>query len=308
MAVPSRAANEIRNCQAQPDNRDKRLGQRASKRRGLVVADDLRAVGMNREAVRVRVTRGQMHPLFPGVWAWGHRALTREAWWLAAVLSVGDARLDGTSACQLYEVFRRRVGRIHVVTRRSVGSRDRLKVRRAKRLPRMQRRKGIPVVPIEEALLGLAADEDVTDQEVRSALRRSLTEKHTTIERLRAHVERAGGRPGIRRMRRLLGEGGLRSKSALEAAAAGLLHRYGIAFDQNVEVDGEEADLVLGDLIVELDSEGFHDNPIAAQDDQRKHEVWTANGRPVERLTWDDVHLRPVKTIRRLTARVASHA
>jgi hypothetical protein len=232
----------------------------------------------------------------------GHKALTREAWHLAGVLSVGgDALLDGPSACQAYGVFNRRIGRIHVLSAHRVRPRERLVVRTATEMPRRRVRKGVPVVPIEEALLGLAACADVTDQEVRSALRKSMTEMHTTIEMLRAHALKAMGRPGIRRFRRLLGESGVRSKSAFEAAAMALLHRYGIAAEQNVVVDGEEADIVTEDgLVIELDSEAFHDNPIAAMDDQRKHDTWTAHGRRMERLTWDDVHVRPVRTMRRL--------
>jgi hypothetical protein len=34
--------------------------------------------------------------------------------------------------------------------------------------------------------------------------------------------------------------------------------------------------------------------------------VWEAAGRRVERLTWDDVHVTPVATVRRLRAAVAS--
>ena len=127
----------------------------------------------------------------------GHRALSREGWWLAALLSVGgDARLDGPSACQAYEVFKRRIGRIHVVTSHTVRPQERSGCgARPGSRPR-RRRQGHPVVPIEEALLGLAADRDVTNEEVRRALRKSMTETHTTFERLRRHATKAKGQPG----------------------------------------------------------------------------------------------------------------
>lgn len=289
------------------DRSENRLSRKASRQRGIVTLADLRGADVDKRAVKRRVDAGLLHPLFPGVWAWGHRALTREAWHLAGVLSVGgDTLLDGASACQLYEVFKRRVGKVYVVTSKHARSHERLKVRQADRMPPRRKRKGIPVVPIEEALLGLAACPDVTDQEVRSAIRLSMTEKHTTLDRLRRHIGPSKGRPGIRRLRTLLlNDQAPRSKSALEANAVALLRRYGLTPEQNVLIDGEEADLLVGGVIVELDSEQFHDNPIAAQDDQRKHDMWTANGRHVERWTWDDVHARPVRTMRRLTAAIA---
>jgi hypothetical protein len=302
--------NESHKRQPQPDICENRLSQAAGNRRGIVTTEDVRAAGLDREAVRVRVNAQRLHPMFPGVWALGHTGLTREAWQHAGVLSVGgDALLDGASACQLYEVFRRRIGKVHVVTSKHARSHGRLKVRQADRMPRRCKRKGIPVVSIEEALLGLAANPDVTDDEVRKALRRSMTESHTTLDRLKRQIDRSNGRPGVRRLRALLGEGGERSRSVLEAGAAAMLRRYGVAFKQNVEIDGEEADLVLEDgTIVELDSETFHDNPISAAGDTRRQDHWESRGRRVERLTWDDVHARPVRTVRRLTAPVASLA
>jgi hypothetical protein len=153
------------------DRREFRLSRVASSRKGLVTLADLRDAGMDKHAVARRVASALLHPIFPRVWAWGHKALTREAWHLAGVLSVGgDALLDGPSACQLYEVFPRRIGRVHVVTSRHSRDHSRLRVRQAGTMPRRRQRKGIPVVPIEEALLCLAGCPDVTDDEVRKAL------------------------------------------------------------------------------------------------------------------------------------------
>jgi hypothetical protein len=163
----------------------------------------------------------------------------------------------------------------------------------------MCRRKGIPVVPVEDALLGLAAT-NVPDREVRRAIRQAQVLKHTTHARLCAHAERSRGRRGVARFRRLLGIHAALTKSELEDAALALLHRYGLSPECNVRVDGLEADLVLDGLIIELDSEAFHDNSVSAADDARRHDTWVSNGRRVERLTWDDVHVTPVATVRRV--------
>ena len=289
-----------------PDRCDIRLARRAAQRKGVVDREDVRAAGMNREAVRHRVAQGRMHPLFPGVWAWGHRALTREGWFLAAVLSVGDgALLTGPSACQLYGVYKRRIGRIHVLSARRARHHGRLVVHHGS--ARRCRRNGIPVVPIEEALLGLAAS-DATDHDVRRAIRQAQVDELTTYAKLRDHADRHRGRRGVARFRLLLGAHPSPTRSELEDAAVALLRRYGFEPRCNVVVDGKEADLVVERVIVEIDSEAFHDNSVTALDDASKHAHWRSRGRTTQSWTWDDVHVAPVRTIRRLHAAVASAA
>ena len=59
---------------------------------------------------------------------------------------------------------------------------------------------------------------------------------------------------------------------------------------------------------MELDSEEFHDNSVTALDDTGKHRHWRSRGRRTQSWTWDDLHVTPVRTIRRLQAAVASAA
>ena len=92
-------------------------------------------------------------------------------------------------------------------------------------MPRRCSRKGIPVVPIEEALLGLAAS-DATDKDVRRAIRQAQVEKLTTYARLRRHAERNLRRRGVARFRLLLGAHPCPTHSELEDAAVALVRRY----------------------------------------------------------------------------------
>lgn len=217
---------------------------------------------------------------------------------MAGVLAGGDdTRLAGASACQAYEVFKKRTGTVHVVRRGAAARWGRLRIHSMPALPPRRKRKGIPVVPIEEALLGLAADETVPDGDVRRAVRQAQVMKLTDHQKLIRHARRSKGRPGIRRFRELVGDRPAPTRSELEDAALDFLLRYGFDPRCNAIVDGREADFVLEDgTIVELDSEAFHDNFVAAADDASK---WSAKRR-VERLTWDDVHVTPVRTARRL--------
>ena len=288
--------------------RESRLASRAGRQHGVVGAADVRAAGLDRDAVRREKERGRLFLMFPNAWSVGHKPLTREAWFTAGVLSAGDrSLLDGASACQLYGVFRKRVGKVYVVRPGKAAEHGRLKIRSAKRMPRRCKRKGIPVVPIEEALLGLAAS-DAGDHDVRRAIRQAQVDKLTTYAKLRRHAERNRGRRGNARFRLLLGASPCPTHSELEDAAVDLVRRYGFEPQINVIVDGFKADMVIDGVIVELDSEEFHDNSIQALDDARKHEQWQANRRTTQSWTWDDVHVTPVRTIRRLHAAVASAA
>lgn len=266
----------------------------------------MRGVGLDKRAVSRRMEAKRLHPMFPGTWSVGHRPLTREAWWIAGVLAAGEgALLTGPSACQLYGIFNRRIGEVHVLSAKRSFTRGRLRVHKGTASRR--KRKGIPVVSIEEALLGLAAGE-ASDKDVRRALRQAQVDKLTTYAKLAAFAKRSARRPGIARFRTLLGANPSPTRSEFEDAAADLLRRYGFDPQVNVVVDGREADLVVDGVVIELDSEGFHDNSVTALDDARKHQHWRARGRATQSWTWDDVHVTPVRTIRRLHAAVASAA
>src|SRR5437764_15276730 len=54
---------------------------------------------ISRRAIQRRIEGGRLHVVYPGVYAVGHRKLSREGRWLAAVLSGGErAALFGESA------------------------------------------------------------------------------------------------------------------------------------------------------------------------------------------------------------------
>jgi hypothetical protein len=263
----------------------------------MVDLADVRIAGLDKYAVRRRVAAGRLHPLFVNTWAVGHRAVTMEGWFLAAVKSVGgDAAITGPSLLQLRGLHERKVGEIHVATSRRPGRRPRIRIHSMQEVPRARDVKGIPVTTLTEAFI-LAAASDMTDKALRHALRQAYVKNLLTPAMLRE----ARDRRGVARLRALSGAIHPRSKSELEDAAIALLRRYGYEPEINVEIDGVEWDLLVGDVFVELDSKAFHDNPISAADDALRH----AAGRKIQRWTWDDVTTRPVRTMRRLGAAIA---
>jgi Transcriptional regulator, AbiEi antitoxin len=68
---------------------DRAVGNIAGKQHGVVSTRQLLAAGLSRSGVARRVREGRLHRIHRGVYAVGHRALSHEARWMAAVLACG---------------------------------------------------------------------------------------------------------------------------------------------------------------------------------------------------------------------------
>src|SRR4051794_34338027 len=74
---------------------------------GVVTHAELKACGLTREAIRVRVRHGHLHPLYRGVYATGHRNVRVEGQFLAAVKACGPgAVLSHYAAACLHDLLK----------------------------------------------------------------------------------------------------------------------------------------------------------------------------------------------------------
>ena len=70
---------------------------------GVVARWQMLALGITARAIDVRIEAGRLHPIHRGVYAVGHRVVSREGEWLAAVLAGGAAAvLSHESAAALW--------------------------------------------------------------------------------------------------------------------------------------------------------------------------------------------------------------
>src|SRR5688572_22895004 len=77
----------------------------AEAQEGVIGLAQLRALGLSESAVRQRVRKGLLVRLHRGVYALGHRVLSRRARWIAAVLACGpDAVLSHRDAAALWGI------------------------------------------------------------------------------------------------------------------------------------------------------------------------------------------------------------
>lgn len=283
------------------------LAQRAARQHGIVDADDCRAAGLSPQAVARRVAAGRLHPLFPGVYAVGHGSVVPEGRFLAAVRSCGPGTaLSHISAAVLWEMLdeRRHPARpVHVTTGRGARLRQGICLHRGLLDPgEVTERHGIPVTSPLRTLLDLAAV--LPRPLLARSVNESLVQGLVSEVELRAAVECAEGRRGIRTLRAVLEVAG-HTRSTLEDRLIALLVEGGLPRPEtNVRVGPYEVDVLYRAqrVIVEADGRAFHGTPIARARDAERDAALRAWGYVVLRVTWDDVVRRSAATLRRIRA------
>jgi glutathione S-transferase len=117
-----------------PDARAARL---AAGQWSVLTLNDLRACGLSYREVQGRVARGVLHPLYKGVYAWGHHNIPTEGRFLAAVLACGPyAVLSHYSAAAL-RCLVRWDGRPFEITAPGKHAHPRVKAHRSNDIERM---------------------------------------------------------------------------------------------------------------------------------------------------------------------------
>ena len=257
----------------------------------MVSRPQLLAAGLTARMVDRRVAAGRLIRLHRGVYALGHRRLTREGEWLAAVLAVGPgAALSHRSAAALHELLPERGSRIDVTTtaRRTTTNWIEVHPTRALAGEDLARRRGIPVTTVARTLVDLAATATCADLE--RAVNEADVLRALDVGAVLAVAERVRGRRGRGRgaldavLARHHGPVVLRSE--LERRFRALLRAHGLpAAEHNVRVGAWEVDAVWREerLAVELDSARFHDTPAARARDADKTAQLEADGWTVRR-------------------------
>jgi very-short-patch-repair endonuclease len=282
--------------------RERRITALAERQHGVVSRTQLLEAGFAPGAIVRRMGRGRLHPIHRGVYAVGHRVLTIEGRWMAAVLAGGGgAGLSHWSAAELSEL-RRRSGRgIHVTCRRRCA-RPGLHMHESE-LPADELTviDGIPVTTVARTLLDLAAvmPPHLVQQAAGQAERRLLADSPSLPELL----ERHRGRRGIAELRRVLADSRLGldlSRSELEDRFIAFVEARGLPRPQvnaAVHLGGRrfEVDCLWRDrrLVVELDSRAFHLDPVAFENDRARDRALIGAGFRTIRITWRQLEREP---------------
>ncbi|HSD79418.1 MAG TPA: type IV toxin-antitoxin system AbiEi family antitoxin domain-containing protein [Solirubrobacteraceae bacterium] len=282
---------------------DAAIAALAGRQHGVVARAQLADLGLRRRAIGHRLDCGRLHPVHRGVYAVGHRALSRESAWMAAVLAGGPgAVLSHRSAAALWGVRDTSRTRAEVVVPRARRSRARLEFHLVVLPPdEVTVWRGIPVTTPPRTLLDLAAV--VPRRQLARAVDEAEVRRLTDRLSLADLVARYPGRRGVGALRRLLDEGrvGLTiTRSELEERFLAFLAGAGLprpAVNVPLQLAGAwvEADCVWhrARLVVELAGYAAHGTRSAFERDRARDRMLQAAGWRVVRITWRQLRDEP---------------
>lgn len=284
----------------------------AGRQHGVVSRAQLLALGMSAQAIKYRVARGRLFPIFPGVYAVGTPHVTREGRWMAAVLACGEgAVLSHASAATLWGLREATAGPIEVTVpaRRTVRRRDIL-VHRAAILEPVDLclESDIPVTTAIRTIVDTAST--MTPDEIAATISRADARDLVKTPSLRAGLARfPHQQPGVAKVRAVLDAATFAlTDSQLERRFIPLARRAGLPMPLTGKwVNGFKVDFYWPDLglVVETDGLRYHRSPTQQARDRRRDQAHTAAGLTQLRFTHDQIAHRPAEVEAILTVTAA---
>jgi very-short-patch-repair endonuclease len=271
----------------------------------VVSRPQLEGFGLEEGAINRRLRLGRLHRVHAGVFAVGHRLLTREGWWMAAVLALGDgAVVSHRSAADLWGLRHSGEGPVDVTL--SSKSRHVPGIRRhSSRLlvvDEVTVEDGIPVTTVPRTIFDCAAggDVDLVENLVREAEYRELYDRLSLPHLLDRHRRRRGCRTVKKALIRTEESAAGTAASRLEERFLPFLRAHGLPIPRlNEWID-------LGDRryrvdcrwpgtkeIVELDGWRAHRTRGAFRKDRERDRRLRVAGYGLTRITWSQLDDEP---------------
>jgi len=277
------------------------VAQRAASQWGVLTAAELLACGLTRREIEVRVRLGLLHLLHRGVYVVGHRNVTTEGRFLAAVKACGpDAVLSHYAGACLHCLLKYD-GRPIDVTAPTKRTRPLIKTHRSEVIERVIV-KQIPVTPKLRTVIDLARVED--EATVTRALRAAkFSEAELALL------------PPTGMIGRILNLSAAPTASHAEDVVLDLVLKAGLEHPEVNRPQRVPGRLTVPDLrspaqqlIVEVDSREWHSDPLAQRHDADRQARLEAQGWRVLRVTAAQAKLHPQLTIARMRAAGAPEA
>lgn len=237
---------------------------------GVIARRQLVEFGFSREAIRHRVAKGRLRPIWPDVYAVGRPDLTQEGVWMAATLTCGEgAVLSHQSAAELWGIRRRRPGPVHVSVPSPRDPRRRaVKVHRRRAVTGTQR-DGIPVTTPAQSVIDIAPD--LTERQLERVIDEADKLDLLSPKALREAAAPAAGK-GAAIVRGLLDKRAfLLTDSDLERRFLKISRTAGLEDPETqVTVNGHRVDFFFRakNLVVEADGGRYHRTPTQQRRDR----------------------------------------
>ncbi len=271
----------------------------------MVRRSELLRVGITPEEIRQRLQKGVLSSTYRGVYRVGHRAPSREARYLAAVLACGEgALLSGRAAAHLWGLLKgtppipevvapneRRIA--GVITHRERGS----------DLTDAAECRGIPATSVPRTLVDLAGS--VPMRLLTRACHEADVLHGMTPDQVEAVLARRPSAKGAAKLRRVIHGETKITLSGLEERFLALLEKEGIEEPQtNRRAGGRRVDCRWPNhrLTVELDGYRYHRTRQSWELDRRREREARLRGDEFRRYTWADVCESPAFMLNELRA------
>jgi very-short-patch-repair endonuclease len=288
-----------------------RIAVIAARQCGVVTRRQLRDAGIGPEAIKRRIRGGLLHPVHRGVYLVGHPVPPAGAREMAAVLACGpNAYVSHTAAAFLHELLSHpaQPAPVHVtVAERDCGRRPGIEVHRVQHLPpdEIGRLDGIPLTSPARTLIDLSA---TSHAGLEQALAEAQVRRLVTAVQL---LQRAEGRSGAKRLRRLVGSqhGPALTRSEAERRMLTLIRKAALPSPKtNAQLNGYEVDFLWSEskLVVEVDGFAFHSTRAAFERDRARDAALVAAGYAVVRVTWRQLVEQPEAVVARVAAAIAT--
>jgi hypothetical protein len=292
---------------------DRVIATLAEPQHGVVARRQLLDAGLSHRVIDRRTATGRLLPLHRGVYAVGHRRLTRHGFRFAAVLVAGPrAALSHREAAALHALVPAPGTRIELTTpsqRRVAG----VTVHRARlEATDVATVDGVPVTTVARTLVDLAGV--VPRERLGKAMEAAERSHRLHMREIDAVLARTRGRngQGHERVKRALAQlasiGATVTRSVLEDRFLALLDAHGLprpsanAWAETMEVD---AVWPAARLAVELDGWDAHKTRDAFQRDRTRSNDLQAAGWTILRFTYADVTQRSGETAARVVRALA---
>jgi very-short-patch-repair endonuclease len=275
---------------------DEAIGELASRQHGVVSLAQLLELGLTRAAVEGRVKRKRLLALHRGVYAVGHRALTRDAHLVAAVYACGSgALLSHRCAGAKHGLLRGSPASIDVTAPGERKAREGITLHRSRSIHADDRTEidGIPTTSVARTLVDLA--EVLNERQLTKAVHQAEVMRVFDLTQLEEALARVPGRKGRHRLRRVLTAYQpephfLRSRA--ERRLKQLCEDHSLPQPQfNVWIAGYELDVYWPEakLALEFDGAATHHTRYAFHEDRRRDRALATEGIQTLRVTWPDV-------------------
>lgn len=274
------------------EERERLLSERARRQKGVIGRDQLVAIGFSKDEISHRLRTGRLRRIHHNVYAVGAQPLTREGHWFAALLaSRPDPLLSHLSSLAKMGLARER-RLVHVtVTHRGARTLEGVAVHRCRSVDPadVTRIDDLPLTALPRTLLDVAETEGerAAAKAIEEADRRALLDPFA----IAACAERNRGRRGLAILLPLV-DSFVSTPDAKEGMERGFqlfLRDRGLPLPLvNVLVDGALVDCWWpeANLVVELDSRGWHGTWAARERDIERDGRHLLAGRRPLRVTW----------------------